>query len=322
MKLVDRFKILVGEKSSSYETLFLSATPLPVQIDKKVNIVLSPSLYWFREESLPAKNSAVAKKLAPSFFDTVIGEGEYEYMAIKVEDKFWLFAYNNAAIAQALDDAGISPAQVHAVYFAQTECADTDEPLSADENHSLVSYEGVVSLVPKRYSESFRGVDEYCAQHARSKHRVSINFYSGGVLSEKQIFTLTLISILFLVLYLGDYLLQKHQFKQQLIQQYALKEHYNLPKTSFELKSLISTLQEKQEHQKVIRERFREILKMPLKEKEALVSLDFSAKRASLEIDLSTAKRAEVIKKYLQNSAKIRSPKVQNKTFFVGLVYE
>ncbi len=322
MKLPDSLKSLFTPKSNPYKTLLLTDKMLPLNIEHKLNIVLSPSLYWFREEVLPAKNESMAKNLAPSFFDSVIDDGEYEYMAIARGDKYWLFAYSNSRIMQALDDAGITAAQVHAIYFAQTECLDTDEPLSVDEHNSLVSFEGSVCIVPKQYTESFRTVDDFCSSHPRSRHRVGVNFYSSGMLSERQLFSLTIIAIVFVGLYLADFLLLKHQLKQQRIQELALKEHYNLPKTSFELKSLMSRLKQKEQDQQLLRERFRHILKLPLKKGESVLNLKFTPKKVDLQIALKEASRAEILKNYLEKSGKIMNPKVKNKIFFVSLSYE
>jgi hypothetical protein len=37
-----------------------------INTQEKLNIVLSPSFYWFKQEQLPVKNATQAKKLIPS----------------------------------------------------------------------------------------------------------------------------------------------------------------------------------------------------------------------------------------------------------------
>lgn len=311
-----------NRSAKTVRTLFVSKKMLPVSIDEPLAVVLSPAYYWFREVVLPAKNVQQAKKLAPSYFDTIIPEGEYEFMAIARNDAFWLFAYDQKAIAEALADAGIKASQVRAVYFAQTECVNSDTALRINEDAVLVVNDGVVSVVDSRYIEAEQEIDTYCSTHARSRHKVAISLYRSGVLDKKQVNQLTLVAVVLLAVYLANYVQLRMQYRQQLVKAYALQEHYKLPETSFQLNSLIHSLESKQERQLKLRSVFRRLTLLPLQKGEAVTALTLNARKGSMQIALLEPKRAEVLKKALERLVKVTSAKVKKNTLYLGIAYE
>jgi hypothetical protein len=79
-------------------TLFLdpaSKEQLIYDTSKKVNIILSPSLYWVKKMSLPVTNVREVKKLLPSIFEDSLPVGHYSYTAYKHGEDFMLFAYED-----------------------------------------------------------------------------------------------------------------------------------------------------------------------------------------------------------------------------------
>lgn len=301
------------------KTLFISKKMLPVAVDEPVNVVLAPSYYWFREAVLPAKTAQQAKKLAPSFFDGIIAEGEYEYMAVPHDERFWLFAYDPQMIADALLDAGLKRGQVRAIYFAQLECGLLDAPVRINEQEILVANDGVLGVLSMQYSNAAGSVEALCAQSPRSRHKVSVNLYRTGWLDEKQLARLTVVAVVFLGLYLGDYLINRHQYKQQLIYEQTLKERYRLPETSFQLDSLQRSLNAKASRQMRLRKVFKQLTQLPLQPEEGLLQLDLSEKKADVQIALVDPKRAEPLKAYLQQHARVASAKVKDNIFYVSL---
>jgi len=295
---------------------------LPVSEEGMVDVVLSPAFYWFREQVLPAKNAQQAKKLAPAFFDAIIPEGTYEYMAIPHRDAFWLFAYDPALIAEVLADKGLKPTQVRAVYFAQLECKGLETALKIDDAQILVDNEGVLSVLPARYAEAAETVESYCAKTPRSRYKVNISLFRSGLLDEKQLGRLTVIAIAFLAVYLAGFLQLRSQYKQQLVREYALKEHYKLPETSFQLKSLLNSLEGRRKRQLALRKTFKKLTQLPLQKGEAVTKLLLKPKQAELTVALSEPKRAEAIKAALAQFARVTSARVKDKTFYVSIAYE
>ncbi len=311
-----------SEGTEKIKTVFVTKPMLPPAVNEPVYVVLSPAFYWFREEVLPARNAAQAKKLAPSFFDTVIPEGSYEYFAIAKGEAFWLFAYDPAAIAEYLDDIGLKPARIKAVYFAQTECSDTDVALRIDDDTSLISVDGVMSVVSSRYAPAETTVEEQCEKTPRSRHKVPVSLYRSTFLDERKVFRLTAVAVAFLAVYLGNFLLLRYQYRQQLVREATLKAHYRLPETSFQLKSLMRSLEGRQARQLRFRKRFKQLTKLPLQRGEAVKSLRIDMKKADLVIALLQPKRAEVLKDALQKQGRITAAKVKDKTFYVSVAYE
>ena len=291
-------------------------------VEEPVDVILSPAFYWFREEVLPARNASQAKKLAPSFFDTLLPEGMYEYMAVSRNEKFWLFAYDSAEIAEHLSDIGLKPSRIRAVYFAQTECYATETPLKVDDATSLAVVDDVVTLVAAKYAPAEETVQAYCARTARSRHKAGVSLYRSGLLDERQVGKLIAIAVAFLAVYFGNYMLLRHQYKQERIRAYALRQRYHLPETSFQLKSLVRSLESKEARQLRFRHRFKQLTQLPLEAGEAVTKMSFEGRKADLVITLAVPKHAEAIKNALQKNGRVTSAKVKGKIFHVSVVYE
>lgn len=308
--------------AKAVRTIFLSKKMLPLSVEEHVNIVVSPAFYWFREVVLPAKNAAQAKKLAPAYFDAIVPEGEYEYMAVAKTESFWLFAYNPDMIAEALHDAGLRPNQVEAVYLAQTECHDLPRAFRINDEAALIANEGSVNVVASRYVETEASIETYLNATPRSRQKVNIALFRSGWLDEKQLGRFTLLAIVLMAVYLGNFVQLRYQYKQQLVREAALQEHYKLPETSFQLQSMINSLEGKQRRQLQLRGIFRQIVQLPLEEGDALTSLLMTEKKADLQFLLQEPKHAEAIKSALEKFSKVASPRVKDNILYVSIAYE
>ena len=60
---------------------------------EKVNVILSPSLYWVKKLSLPVKYVREVKKLLPSIFEDTLPKGNYNYTAYKSGEDFFGFEH-------------------------------------------------------------------------------------------------------------------------------------------------------------------------------------------------------------------------------------
>ncbi|MEA3521475.1 MAG: hypothetical protein U9R50_00715 [Campylobacterota bacterium] len=312
-------KLSTKLKDNGLATLFINKQEQINIGNKKVNIVLSPAYYWFKNEVLPVKNVAQAKKLAPSIFDGTIPDAEYSYQVIKFEENFWLFAYDNALIVAKLTALGIKSSQINQIYFAQSECYDLIETMCIDESFALVSNENILSMVPLEYLGTCLPYQEYFSKHKFSKHHISLNFFKNNFIDEKYIYRLIGVTVTFILIYFASYLILRQDLKQILTKEYTIKETYKLPQTSFELKGLKRSLEAKETKQLAYRENVKKLLSLKLKSGEYVKKLDISAKKASYEIVMKHAKRAEAIKSTLKKSFQITSAKVIDKTFYIGV---
>lgn len=311
-----------GQEAKRLKALFLSKMMLPISPDETVNVVLSPAYYWFREVVLPASNAQQAKKLAPSYFDSVIPGGAYEYMAIAQKEAFWLFAYDPALIAEAISDAGLRPSQVHAIYFAQTECARMRSPKQIDDETMLIVNEGHIGRISSRYAHADGDIDTFLNQNARSRFKVPISLYRSGWLSEKQLGRLTLIAAAVTLVYTIDYLHLRSQFNQQELKAQTLRKHYKLPETSFQLESLMRSLEGRKARQMKLRGVFRGLTLLPLRKGEVVTQLTMDEKKAQLQITLEDAKRADLLKAALEKFARVASSQVKENIYYVSIAYE
>ncbi len=303
-----RLKILFLDKETHYSGS-----------DERLNIILSPSYYWFKKETLPVKYVSQAQTLAPSQFDSIVPEGSYKYAVIKKDDLFWLFAYDEARIAEKLKELGIKPSQIEAFYLAQNEFDNLNVPLAISSNRVLVHNEGVLSVMPRAYVDATHSLDAALDQLTLSKHKVSLNLFQNSVLDEKWIYRFSAISIVFIVLYLTSYLLFKSDLKELRTEQYALTQQYELPETSFQLKSLMRSLTSKEDRQIALRQHLKKLFSLRLSSGDYVKKFEFNAKGAQYEIVLSDIKHAESIKKWLQKEFTIKSAKVVDKTFYIGV---
>lgn len=312
-------KFPTSQNNQTVATVFINRQDKVTITTEKVNIVLSPAYYWFKQEHLPVKSVTQAKKLLPSIFDGSIPEGEYSYHAIKYEDSFWLFAYNDAFIAGKLKTLGIKPSQINQIYFAQSECYDLLVPLQINETHALVSDDNILSMVPLQYFKDSIPCDDYFKTHRFSKNHVSLNFFQNSLIDEKYIYRLMGVMIASIIVYFVNYLVLREDLKKVLSHQFAISEKYKLPQTSFELNGLKRTLLSKETQQINYRANIKKLLSLKLESGEYVQKLDVEEKKASYEINMNDAKRAEAIKNELQKLFQITSAKVIDTTFFVGV---
>ena len=312
-------KLPTSSKQKSIKTVFINKQDSISIGFEKVNIVLSPAYYWFKSEELPVSSSAQAKKLAPSIFDGTVPEGEYSYHAIKHDDKFWLFAYNDAMIVAKLTQLGIKSSQINQIYFAQSECYNLIEALKVDETFALLAKEDVLSMVPLEYLKDFISVDEYFSKHKFSKHHISLNFFQNSLIDEKYIYRLIGVAVAFIFIYFASYMILRDDLKQVLAKNYQVSQKYKLPSTSFELNGLKRSLYTKEKRQLALRKSIKELLSLSLQSGEYVKKLSVTEKKASYQIVMKSAKRAEAIKNDLKKHFRINSAKVIDKTFYIGV---
>lgn len=84
------------------------------------DIILSPSFYWIKKESL---SFSKAKKLsiAPSLFEGELPEGKYDYY---VKDDIFI-AFDRSKIKLFLEEKGVNLSKVRRLYFAEFECQES-----------------------------------------------------------------------------------------------------------------------------------------------------------------------------------------------------
>jgi len=121
-----------------------------MNIDKSVNIMLSPQFYTLKREALPVKYAHQAKKIAPSIFEGLFENSrEYEYFVYQEDDEWILIAYNTDEILEFLVSKGLKRENISKLYFAQQSVSMFNQPMSIGENNALVSVDNTMVVIPK-----------------------------------------------------------------------------------------------------------------------------------------------------------------------------
>lgn len=146
----------------SSTTLFLdpnSDAILEYEKGDKLNVILSPSLYWVKKLTLPVKSVREVKKLLVSIFEDSLPEGHYSYTAYKSGDKFLLFAYEDKKILSLLNAKGVNLVDVSSIYFAQNEFTSLEGALSINATQSMYVKDELLVLAPSAWISESKELD-------------------------------------------------------------------------------------------------------------------------------------------------------------------
>jgi len=263
---------------------------------KKTVLVLSPSFYWFHKEKLNIPISQ-AKKIAPSTFEGIIPEGNYSYYVEKVGDEYWFFAYQDEKILEKLNQLGIKPSAISKVYPAQLVLKDKNIPPIKMGNKVLINQDGTIISMPKKLVNSpSKFLNE--VPLTLPKKALPLKTYSSALISEEMLFKFSIVTFLFILAYAIQVFLEKRDLAKLINAKHQLIQKYQLPPTSIQLKSIISSLQKIQTQQLKIRDQLDALLRLPLLPGEHFLKIDFG-KIISFEVVLNKPRRAETLKNYL-----------------------
>ena len=297
----------------STEVVFLDRNSEALSISQKAILILSPSFYWFHKEKLDIPLSQ-AKKIAPSMFEGTIPAKEYSYHVEKVDDEYWFFAYDDKEILDKLASLHIKPSQISKVYPAQIALQDIKEPVEA-QNKVLLNEDGTIIAVP---SDMFPGSAPKLSQadlHLPKKS-LPLKAYSSSFISEEYIYRFAILLFIAIVIYAVQVFLYKKDLAFLAAKEEAIMQKYNLPPTSLQIKSILSSLRKEQKNQLAIRDQLDAILRIPLQKGEFLKRVEFK-KKIIFEVALNDPKRAEQLKNYLVKKLHVTDMTVSGKTLLV-----
>jgi len=261
--------------SSKIDTLFLDPHSEYSAVDNKVNIILSPSLYWVKKQALPLKYVRDVKKLLPSIFEDTLPEGNYSYSAYKVEDEFYLFAYEDKLIIETLAQKGIPMSNVANVYFAQSELQNISGAVKINETQSIYVKDEMVVLVPCCWIEESGDLDLSAIK--LSSHKISLAQFSH-IVDNKSLYKIGAVLVALILLVATEFFItrQKVQYISELKDEVFVKN--NLQSTMFQNKSMLKKYKNIHTKQTKLREYSSYILALRLKENEKMTQLSFKNK--------------------------------------------
>ena len=224
--------------SSNNKKVFLS-TNTKIDDSEKVNIILSPELYWVRIFDIPVKNITQARHVLPTLFEDILTNvSELSFQVVKLEEnKYLCFAYINKTIYEAIKKSGISLSLVDSIYFAQNECKKFKE--FTFENKSFIySPDDILIKVPNNILSNPISLNENINKVELSSHKVDIKLYNN-VLSSKQIYSILAIILCICIINiykLFDYKTQISKIDNQIEIE---KKQSNLPSSMLQTNSIL-----------------------------------------------------------------------------------
>ncbi len=265
--------------------------------EKKINVVLSPSYYWFIEKKLPIKFTFQAKEYLPSIFESLTPSGKLSYLAIPKGDTFWLFAYDDQKIIKALEDNGINISNVEKIYFAQN--VFSKDAIDLENDYSLVDIKGTITRVPT----ALVNVQKYLSKIPKNEfvltNGVNLKRYKSFI-DEKILYKVFIPLSLLILLYAVEIVKLWHINKNLSEQKEKIFSQYNLPSTTFQNRSILERLENIYKKQKNIREFISVVLSAPYRSNEFIKLFSLDKNSATLRIKLAKISDADIFKNYFE----------------------
>lgn len=251
------------------KTVFLDPHSELVISDEKLDIILSPSLYWVKKVTLPLKYERDVKKLLVSLFEDVLPEGAYSYSVYKHiapngsapedgKNVFMIFAYEDKVILDLLQAQGILSANISSIHFAQSELDTLDGAVKINETQSIYVKDDVVTLVPCCWIEESGNLD--LTNIKLSKHTITLAQF-GHIVDNKSLITIGAILSVFIVLIWIELFIVKQNISKIELESSQIFAKHKLKPTMFQNKSLLKKYKSIHENQTKLRKDFEKILK-------------------------------------------------------------
>ncbi len=293
--------------SSKRKDIYFITKNFDKKIDSRCDIVLSPQFYWTKKVNLNTNFSFEVKKMAPSIFDGILPKGDFDYRVFKTNPKeFIILAYDIEHILQELKLLGIDISLVDKIYTIQSELLDKNISLKSDETHGIVSVDGIVVHLPLRFLEETpkNSIEEILQDKLSSSYIYSKNLKEMGIDKKESNLILSLLILLALVLFVHILKIEKNR---NLIakQKEKMIKRYNLPKTSFEIKSMQAEFTKIDKEQNRLREALSYIGNFTLLNKEFFNSLEYEKSHLKLSVRLNSKNRQRVFKDFVSKKFKI-----------------
>ena len=266
-------------------------------LEQKMDVVLTPSFYWFVEKKLSLKFNFQVREYLPSIFEEFTNSANLSYLAVsKGDDLFWLFAYDDKTILKSLVDMGVDPSKVKKIYFAQNVFS-KEKYITLNDGYMLANIESTISRVPKSCMNSKITSKEISQKVLSLQNGVTLKKYTSFI--DDKLVKKFMIPLMLIVIIMGVEAISVWNKNKNLSQQSdKVFTSYNLPPTSFQNKAILSNIKIKSLKQQKVRTFMKAIFRAPLKNTEYIQMLDINEKNANISIKLKKIKNAETLKKY------------------------
>jgi hypothetical protein len=275
-------------------TIFLDTDSKDFFITEKVNVILSPSLYWVKKVSLPVKYAREVKPLIPSLFEDILPEGNYNYFTYKKEDHFFIFAYEDKVILDTLKEKGIAAQHVNNVYFAQSEFDSISNPLKINEDKSIYIKDDLVILLPSAWMQTEEELDIETV--SLSKYFIRLNQF-GHIVESKSLYTLMIILALIISIVSVEYFIVNDKITKTQSLRDELFVRNNLKSTMIQNRSMLKEYSTLHKRQMLFREYTSYILSISLTPKQSLSELGLKGNKLLVSFTgVSKDSEADILK--------------------------
>lgn len=313
---------MFSKYKNNAKTIFLDPvfyTQYTLSKEEKLDIILSPSLYWVQKVVIPVKTTREAKKLLESVFDGVLLEGDYSYDLYKDGEYFFAFAYENQKILKALKDANIETQNINNIYFAQKELQNIDGAFEINKKQVIYKKDGIIMLLPP----SLKGDDEYeeldLSHIQLSKHTIKLKYkksYKKNI-TQSDLKLLKPIMLVFILsmMFFAQYYITSQQTTEIVKKTQNLFASNHLKSTTIQNKSMLLRYTNIQKRQDNIREYLSTLLSFRLTQDEHISKIKLNGNTLRVELENTTPNTQTYIQKRLaKKHIKYTIDTKQNKT--------
>ena len=293
-------------------------TDSPVNLlEGKVNIILSPSLYWVKRVSLPVKYLRDVKVLIPSLFEDHLPEGKYSYSAYKDGDDFLIFAYNDKEILDLIAQKEISSANIANIYLAQSEFNTIESPIRISEKSVLSLQDGVVVKLPAILAPDAQPLD--LQEHTFSKQTIHLTRFNQIADKRSQIVFASILGFL-IVMFATEWLITSSKVSAIIEKQGEVYSNHNLPSTSFQNEAIQAKLNTTFERQTRIRDILNLALTIKLKDGEQMEQVALEKKKVVIVIKTENEASGDKSLAKLKKRFKRTSSRFDNGTYIMEIM--
>ena len=254
----------------------------------RVDIILSPSLYWVKKLKLPVKYTRDVKKLLPSIFEDILPNGNYSYAVFKEDDGYIAFAYEDKQIIDELTKQKIPVVNVENVYFAQTELL-SSSPCMINDKEALVLENGVLFLAPLDWFEDIKPLS--LSSVIRSNKAIKLQQYSH-IIDTGSINKIGALLGVFIVVLIVEMFITSQKIDHLEQEKEKLFTHAKLLPTMMQNRAVLAEYETTFEKQTKLRNILGILLQIELRQKITKIELKNKVLHITLqEIDQATTKK-------------------------------
>lgn len=239
---------------------------------EKINIILSPSIYWVKKLKLPVKSVREVKKLLPSIFEDSLPEGNYSYFVYKKEEDFFLFAYDDKKIFELLSKVNIAYGDVASVHFAQSEFSQMSSAFCVNEKQCMYLKDELLILAPSAWIEEKEKLN--LENIKLSHHTIQLQQFSHIVDNASLYKIAAILAVLAIILIVEIFIATAK--KEQIVEaKEKLFSKYKLQSTTFQNRSSFEKYSKIDARQKKVREYISYFLNMKLQNGQKIIVISY-----------------------------------------------